>query len=130
MAEERLGRDVADIGVVAEDDRRLVVEDAVTRMEIDLREQIIRKTWKFLGFAHSRTYELDTPAVVRIRENSKFLEGYRIASFDLFMSVRGGTIRIWSTGDFERARLVRERIELFLKGEKARSGDGKPFADR
>lgn len=99
---------------------RLVVKDEAiftgkTLTEIDLNDRVIRRTWKLMGFAHSRTYELGNNVAVQIKDTSTILEGYNITSFGVYLTSRGREIRISSTGDLNEARLIQSQITEFLK---------------
>jgi len=100
--------------MTAKKNRRLVVEDAVTCTEIDLNDRVIRKTWKLMGFAHCRTYELDDHVTVQIKDTSTILEGYKITMFGVYLAGRGREIRMSSTGDIKEAHLIQSRITEFL----------------
>jgi hypothetical protein len=104
----------------AKENSRLVLEDATpiggkTRTEIDLKDRVIRKTWRLLRLSRSRTYEIGNHAVVEIQDNSTMLEGYNIASFGVYLTGRSGTIRIASTDDLKEAYLIRDATTEFLK---------------
>lgn len=99
---------------------RLVVEDVEniagkTCTEIDLKDGVIRKTWKLMGFARSRTYELDSHVAVQIKDKSTILEGYNITSFGVYITSRSRKIRISSTDDLNEARFIQSEITEFLK---------------
>jgi hypothetical protein len=107
---------------------RQVLEDATlmageTRTEIDLKNRVIRKTWKLLGFSRSRTYNIDDHVAVQIQDNSSMLEGYKIASFGVYLTGKGGTIRISSTDDLKEASLIRDEIAEFLKESEVKCCD-------
>jgi hypothetical protein len=98
----------------------LVVEDAAVmageiRTEIDLKDRVIRRTWKLMGFARSRTYGLDDHMAVEIRDNSTTLEGYCISSFVVYLAGRGGKIRISLTDDLKEALRIWKEIAEFLR---------------
>ena len=106
--------------MTAKENCRIVVDDAVmiagrTRTEIDLKDRVIRKTWKLMGFARSRTDDLDNHVAVQIKDKSTILEGYTITLFEVYLTSRGKKMRILSTADLNEARLIRSQITEFLK---------------
>lgn len=68
-----------------------------------------------MGFARSRTYELDNHVAVQIKDNSTILEGYDITSFEVYITSRGRKIRISSTDNLNEAHLIQSEITEFLK---------------
>ncbi len=99
---------------------RLAVEDALnlggrTRAEIDLKSGVIRKTWAFMGFTHSRVYELKKNAPIRVRDKSTLFEGYSLSSFGIYITARDKQIRLASTDDLTKARLIQNDISNFLR---------------
>jgi hypothetical protein len=114
--------------ITAKENCRLVFEDttpmtAKTRIELDLKDRVLRKTWKLLGFSRSRTYRIDDRAGVQIQDNSILIEGYKITSFSMYITGRSGTIRISSADDLKEARLVPDEITEFLKEATAEGSD-------
>jgi hypothetical protein len=116
----RHSRNMAGWIMTIKENGRLVVEDVAnmagkTCTEIDLKDRVIRKTWKLMGFARFRTYELDNHVTVQIKDTSTILEGYSITSFGVYLAGRDRKIRISSTGDLKEARLIQNEITAFLK---------------
>jgi hypothetical protein len=102
--------------LTAKENCRFVVEDAVTCTEIDLKDRVIRKTWRLIGISYSSTYELDNHVTVQIKEKSTILEGYNITSFLVYLANKGRKILISSTDDLNEARLIQSQISEFLDG--------------
>ena len=102
-------------GVVTRYDHRLVVKDTVTVTGIDLKDKVIRKTWKLMGLVLNNTYELDSHETAFIKDKSMVLEGYNITSFEVYIVNRGMKIRVSSSDDFNEARLIQSEIAAFMK---------------
>jgi hypothetical protein len=118
--DEHVGKNETDGIIPTKQSCRLVVEDVAsiagnTRTEIDLADRVIRKTWKIMGFAYSRTYHLDRHVVVHIKDKSSIVEGYSITSFGVYIASRGRKIQVSSADDFLGARFIQSRIFEFLK---------------
>jgi hypothetical protein len=102
-------------GIVAGEDHSLVVKDTVAVTEIDLKERVIRKTWKLMGLVLNNTYELDGHETAFIKDKSMALEGYNITSFEVYIANRGMKIRVSWSDDFNEARVIQSEIAAFLK---------------
>ena len=111
---ERLSKIEPDIA--GGEDCSLVVEDGVTRTEIDLRRGLIRKAWHLMGFAHQKTYALGDYASAEIRDESILIEGYTVPSFCVHLAGRGGRIRLFAAGTMQEARLIEGKVAAFLRG--------------
>ncbi len=106
--------------IMTRDDHRLVVKDTVAVTEIDLKDRVIRKTWKLMGLILNNTYDLDSHETVLIKDKRMTLEGYNISSFEVHIANRAMKIRVSSSDDLNKARLIQSEIFAFLKKSAAR----------
>ncbi len=110
-------------GIVTIEDHRLVIKDTVATTEIDLKEKVIRKTWKLMGLVLNNTYDLDCHETAFIKDKSMNLEGYNITSFEVYIVNRGMKIRVSSSDDLNEACLIQSEIDTFLKKSTIRCPD-------
>jgi hypothetical protein len=118
--DEHLGKNGTGGIVPTKENCKLVVEDVAslavkTRTEIDLNDGVIRRTWKMMGFAFSRTYDLDRHVAVQIKEESSIFEGYNITLLCVYLTSRGSKIRIAWADDYNGACRIQSQITDFLK---------------
>lgn len=70
---------------------------------------------QLMGFARSKTCELDSGVAVQVKDKSTILKGCNVPFFGVYLINNGRKIWISSADELKKACLIRDQIAAFLE---------------